>query len=51
MNCTKCGGDIIGDGYTSPMHCEFADEEEYEFDEPDCNVIECDFEEEDTPGN
>ena len=23
MNCPNCGGDILGDGYTLPRHCEF----------------------------
>lgn len=40
-NCSVCGGDIIGDGYTSTMHCENADEADYEFNECDANVTEC----------
>jgi hypothetical protein len=42
MSCSKCGGDIIGDGYTSPMHCEYA---EYDGIECDAGIVECDFEE------
>ena len=45
MKCPKCGGDIIGDGYTSVMHCEYADDEEYEHCEPDADVVLCNFEE------
>ena len=45
--CDKCGGTMIGDGYTSVMHCEFAEEETYEFHEPDANPVECDFKEDD----
>jgi len=46
-SCTNCGGDIIGDGFTSAMHCENAEDDTYEFNEPDANVVECttDFDE------
>ena len=44
MNCSKCGGDIIGDGYSSVMYCEYA-EPDYGT-ECDAGIIECDFEEE-----
>jgi len=39
--CPNCGGDIIGDGYYTAQHCEFADEEDYEFNEPDAPIIYC----------
>jgi hypothetical protein len=52
MSCPKCGGDIIGDGYTSVMHCEYAEDSEYEYHEPDANPVWCNFEEEeDEPTN
>jgi len=25
MKCIKCNGDMIGDAYTSPLHCEYTD--------------------------
>ena len=25
MNCKDCGGTMIGDGVTTPLHCEFVD--------------------------
>lgn len=34
---------MIGDGYTSVMHCENADEADYEFHEPDAEPVLCDF--------
>ena len=34
-----CGGDTIGNGYTSPMHCENADVPDYA--EPDSGPWEC----------
>jgi hypothetical protein len=43
MTCSKCGGDIIGDGYTSPMHCEYAETDVGT--ECDAEITECDFEE------
>lgn len=43
--CSKCGGEMIGDGYTSVFHCENADESTYEFHEPDADPVECLFEE------
>ena len=45
MSCPKCGGDLIGDGYTVVIHCEYADESKYEYHEPDSDPIYCDFEE------
>lgn len=44
MACPKCGGTIIGDGYTSVIACEFA--EIPEGIEPDAGPIYCDYEEE-----
>lgn len=35
MSCSICGGDIIGDGYTSVQHCENANEQDYEYAAPD----------------
>lgn len=47
MCCPKCGGVVVGDGYASVMHCEFADPDDYWYCEPDANPVWCDFEEED----
>ena len=41
--CPNCGGDLIGDGYTSVTHCENIDPP---LDaEPDSDVLYCDTEE------
>tara|TARA_R100001594_G_C3904841_1_gene231822 strand:- start:14 stop:184 length:171 start_codon:yes stop_codon:yes gene_type:complete len=42
-HCSKCNGALIGDGYTTVMHCENADEDKYYGKEPDAKVVECDF--------
>ena len=42
MWCKKCGGEMIGDGYTSVMHCEFVVSDISDL-EPDANPVECDF--------
>lgn len=47
MNCEKCNAEMIGDGYTSVLHCGNADPIEYEHHEPDAFPVFCDFEEED----
>jgi len=39
--CPHCGGDLIGDGYTTVVHCELADENEVACAEPDANPIWC----------
>ena len=41
--CSKCNGELVGDGYTTVMHCENADENQYYGKEPDAEVVECDF--------
>jgi len=38
-NCTNCGGDIIGNGYTSVEHCENVDPELGI--EPDAELVYC----------
>ncbi len=47
MICKNCGGDMIGDGHTSVIHCEYVEEDEYCFHEPDADPIYCDFKFED----
>jgi hypothetical protein len=44
MPCPKCGGTLYGDGYTSVVHCEFADEAKYQYEAPDAGPFYCDFE-------
>ena len=39
MRCKNCGGSMIGDGYTEPLRCEFAEVEEGT--EPDANPVYC----------
>ena len=46
MTCKKCGGDMIGDGYTMVFHCEFVDFEKVIDLEPDAPPVYCDYEEE-----
>ena len=45
MNCKICGGDMVGNGYTSHIHCEYA--EGYEDKEPDAEPTLCDSKEDD----
>ena len=39
MNCPICGGTMIGDGYTTPIHCENVDLDPWI--EPDFGPIYC----------
>ncbi len=39
--CPVCGGSIIGDGFRTPLHCEYADEETYAHNEPDADLVVC----------
>lgn len=41
MQCKNCGGSMIGDGYTVVLHCENAEESEYEFNAPDEGPVYC----------
>ena len=41
--CPKCGGEMVGDGYTAPYHCEFTTVPDGT--ECDADPIYCDFEE------
>lgn len=34
---------MIGDGYTSVIRCEYADENDYQYHEPDAGPIYCGF--------
>jgi hypothetical protein len=43
LTCPKCGGNLIGDGYTLAIHCEFANTEDYWYNEPDAPAVYCDF--------
>jgi hypothetical protein len=45
-SCIKCGGEMIGDGYTMTYQCEFANPELTQFKEPDANPVYCDYEDE-----
>ena len=40
MNCPNCGGNIVGDGFTTPRHCENSDIIELCL-EPDADVHYC----------
>ncbi len=43
MKCPRCGGDIIGDGFTTVRRCEFATDDKIYSTEPDAPIILCDF--------
>jgi hypothetical protein len=43
--CSKCGGELLGDGVTEVLKCEFAEEKKSIGREGDSGVVECDFEE------
>lgn len=44
MACIKCGGDMIGDGYTSVLQCEFLDgDTDANYAAPDEGPFYCDF--------
>jgi hypothetical protein len=42
MSCIKCGGTMVGDGYTSVIHCEFV-EEDVSDRTPDSGPIYCNY--------
>ncbi len=46
--CKNCGGDMIGDGYTTVFHCENADWDSFCDHEPDANPVYCNWSEEDS---
>jgi hypothetical protein len=52
MNCKKCGSKIIGDGYSSVLHCEMAEYDSFYDKEPDSEVVFCelDYKKEDKSG-
>lgn len=41
MSCSKCGGEMIGDGFTVVFHCENADYETYYDKAPDDLPVLC----------
>ncbi len=43
LTCLKCNGSMVGDGFTSVLHCEYADSSLYEYHEPDADPVYCDF--------
>lgn len=43
MQCRDCGGNMIGDGYTVVLHCEFTDPDPIE---PDADPVYCNYQEE-----
>jgi hypothetical protein len=43
MSCINCGGTMIGDGYLTVRHCEFATDDLYWDKEPDAPPVYCDF--------
>ena len=49
--CPKCGSDMIGDGYTSVIHCENVEDDELQYLEPDAIPIVCNFEDPESDGD
>lgn len=43
MTCDNCGEDMIGNGYTTVVHCPYADVDSIE---PDAPPVHCDRDEE-----
>lgn len=41
MICPDCGGTIVGDGYTTVLHCENVDIEIWRDFEPDTDPVYC----------
>ena len=41
--CNECGGDMVGNGYTPVMYCEYAEKSTYEHVEADSGPIYCDL--------
>lgn len=41
MQCNTCGGTMIGDGYSVILHCEYADDTQYEYLAPDEEIVFC----------
>lgn len=41
MQCRRCGGAMLGDGYTEVIHCENAEEESYVYCAPDEGPVYC----------
>jgi len=40
--CPHCHGELIGDGFTTVVHCENADQESYWYSAPDEGPFYCD---------
>lgn len=41
--CPKCNGSMIGDGYTSVLHCEYANQDKVQYCASDEGPIYCDY--------
>lgn len=41
MYCENCGGMMVGDGYRSVLHCEYAEWDDYAHMEPDAKPVYC----------
>ena len=44
-NCKKCNGGMVGDGYTTVLHCEDADPDKVMCAEPDADPVLCNYKE------
>jgi uncharacterized protein (DUF983 family) len=42
--CPECGGELLGDGYTTVIHCENIEEEVYYYAAPDEGPFYCEQE-------
>ena len=46
MKCPNCGGSMLGDGYTTPIHCEHVHGDAL-LVAPDSNIVLCNPQDED----
>lgn len=46
-NCPDCGENLIGDGYSSHIHCPNVEFDDHDCYEADANPVYCGFEDED----
>ncbi|QHJ81469.1 MAG: hypothetical protein [Bacteriophage sp.] len=41
MVCKHCGEDMEGDGVSTAIHCPNSEVHNWEFNEPDCDPVDC----------
>lgn len=48
-SCSRCGENLVGDGFQVVLYCPNAEPEKVDLCEPDANPVLCDFKEECPP--